>query len=183
MTNTIWTTLYRVSHKEKWILWEVTLLAILSKKVHVRVFIPNGFRDRAISLYSSNIFNKEEILRNLLFKLWSWHSLPSIIYFENFPSKSVHFATRVMTWHLARLSAFWHTTVLLYCETALRKPFGIGHMYIYTFLLRMTHTTTSHNIDISSWDVLYFKCKMQMSGEEEVNSYLDFVKNKSLTKN
>jgi hypothetical protein len=33
---------------------------------------------------------------------------------------------------------------LLYNETALsRKPFGIGHMYIYTFLLRMTDTETS----------------------------------------
>jgi hypothetical protein len=28
-------------------------------------------------------------------------------------------------------------------------------MYIYNFLLRMTDTTTSQNIDISSWDTLY----------------------------
>jgi hypothetical protein len=32
-----------------------------------------------------------------------------------------------------------------------RKPFGIGHMYIYTFLLRMTDTVTSQNTDLSSW--------------------------------
>jgi hypothetical protein len=44
----------------------------------------------------------------------------------------------------------------LYSEIALsRKPFGIGHMYIYTFLLRMTDTMTSQNIDLSSWDILY----------------------------
>jgi hypothetical protein len=36
-----------------------------------------------------------------------------------------------------------------------RKPFGVGHMYIYTFLLRMTDTVTSQNIDLSSWDTLY----------------------------
>jgi hypothetical protein len=41
---------------------------------------------------------------------------------------------------------------VLYSEIALsRKPFGIGHMYIYTFLLTMT----SQNIDLSSWDTLY----------------------------
>jgi hypothetical protein len=44
----------------------------------------------------------------------------------------------------------------LYSQMTLsRKPFGIGHMFIYTFLLRMTDTMTSHNIDPSSWDILY----------------------------
>jgi hypothetical protein len=42
---------------------------------------------------------------------------------------------------------------VLYSEIALsRKPFGIGYMYIYTFVLRMTDTMTSQNIDLSSWD-------------------------------
>jgi hypothetical protein len=41
----------------------------------------------------------------------------------------------------------------LYSEIAVsRKPFRIGHMYIYTFLFRMTDTMTSQNIDVSSWD-------------------------------
>jgi hypothetical protein len=41
----------------------------------------------------------------------------------------------------------------LYSEIALsRKQFGIGHMYIYTFLLRMADTMTSQNIDLSFWD-------------------------------
>jgi hypothetical protein len=45
------------------------------------------------------------------------------------PSTLMHFATRVRTWRVARL----------YSEIVLsRKPFGIGHMYLYTFLLRMT---------------------------------------------
>jgi hypothetical protein len=44
----------------------------------------------------------------------------------------------------------------LYIEIALsRKPFGIAHMYIYTFLLRMAYTMTSQNIDLSSWNILY----------------------------
>jgi hypothetical protein len=62
------------------------------------------------------------------------------------PSTSVHFATRVRTWRVARL----------YSEIALsRKPFGIGHMYIYKSLLRMADIVTSQNIDLSSWDTLY----------------------------
>jgi hypothetical protein len=51
----------------------------------------------------------------------------------------------VRTWRVARLYS------VLYSEIALsRKQFGIGHMYIYTFLLRMTDTVTSQNIDLSS---------------------------------
>jgi hypothetical protein len=29
------------------------------------------------------------------------------------------------------------------------------HMYIYSFLLRMTDTMTSQNTDLSSWGILY----------------------------
>jgi hypothetical protein len=36
-----------------------------------------------------------------------------------------------------------------------RKPFGIGHMFISSFLFRMTDTITSQNIDLSSWDTMY----------------------------
>jgi hypothetical protein len=40
---------------------------------------------------------------------------------------------------------------LLYSEKApSQKPFGIAHMYIYTFLFRMTENMSSQNIDISS---------------------------------
>jgi hypothetical protein len=58
----------------------------------------------------------------------------------------MHFATRVSTWCVAHL----------YSEIALSwKPFGIRHMYAHTFLLRMTDTMASQNIDLSSWDILY----------------------------
>jgi hypothetical protein len=36
-----------------------------------------------------------------------------------------------------------------------RKPFGKGHMFVYSFLLRMTDTMTSQKIVLSSWDTLY----------------------------
>jgi hypothetical protein len=48
---------------------------------------------------------------------------------------------------------------LLYSEVALsQKPFGIGHMYIYTFYLTMIDVMTSQNIELSFWNILYIKC-------------------------
>ena len=71
----------------------------------------------------------------------------------------------------------WRTVLgakskLLYSEMALcRKPFGIGHTYMYTFLLRMTDTMTSQNIDISSWDTL---CKSSCD-EPSCRTYWDHI--------
>jgi hypothetical protein len=46
--------LYRMSQEERSIFWEVIVLVILSKKLYMYMCpIPNGFRDRAISLYST----------------------------------------------------------------------------------------------------------------------------------
>jgi hypothetical protein len=38
---------------------------------------------------------------------------------------------------------------------ASRKPFGIGYIYIYISLIRMTDTMTSQNTDLCSRDTLY----------------------------
>jgi hypothetical protein len=48
------TGLYRASQEERSIFWEVIVSAILSKEVCMYMCpIPNGFRDTAISLYST----------------------------------------------------------------------------------------------------------------------------------
>jgi hypothetical protein len=39
---------------------------------------------------------------------------------------------------------------------------GIGHMFIQIFLLRMTDTRTSQNIDLSSWDTLYIRVSIHV---------------------
>jgi hypothetical protein len=50
-------------HEDRSIFWEVIVSVILSKKLCVyNCPIPNGFRDRAISLYSYKIVDKKEIL-------------------------------------------------------------------------------------------------------------------------
>jgi hypothetical protein len=55
-----------VSKEESSVFWEVIVSVILSKKVYMYMCpIPNGFRDTAISLYSSKIINKKEIIRTV----------------------------------------------------------------------------------------------------------------------
>jgi hypothetical protein len=52
--------------EESLVFWEGIISVILSKKVYVYMCpIPNCFRDRAISLYSSKFVDKQEILRTV----------------------------------------------------------------------------------------------------------------------
>jgi hypothetical protein len=51
--------IYRMSQVERSIFWEVIVSAMYMCP------IPNGFRDRVISLYSSKIVDKKEILRTV----------------------------------------------------------------------------------------------------------------------
>jgi hypothetical protein len=56
--------IYTGSQEERSIFWEVIVSVIVSIEVYVYMCpIPNGFRDRAISLYSSKTLDKKEILR------------------------------------------------------------------------------------------------------------------------
>jgi hypothetical protein len=55
-----------VSQEERSVLREIKVSAILSKKLYTYICpIPKGFRDRAISLYSSKIVDEKEILRTV----------------------------------------------------------------------------------------------------------------------
>jgi hypothetical protein len=55
-----------VSQEERPIFLEVTVSVILSKKVCMCMCpVPKGFRDRAISLFISEIVDKKEILRKV----------------------------------------------------------------------------------------------------------------------
>jgi hypothetical protein len=63
--------IYRVSQEERSIFWEVTVSVILSKKVYMYMcHIPNGFRDRAVSLYSSKIVDKKEITMSVCLPIY-----------------------------------------------------------------------------------------------------------------
>jgi hypothetical protein len=71
--------------------------------------IPNGFRDRAISLYSSKTVAKKEILRTdsntgIYFQVTKLVQFTQYNTFSKIsPSPSMHFATRVRTWSVAPL--------------------------------------------------------------------------------
>jgi hypothetical protein len=55
-----------MSQEEGPIFWKATVSVILSKKLCMYVCpIPNGFRDRTISLYSYKTVDKKEILRTV----------------------------------------------------------------------------------------------------------------------
>jgi hypothetical protein len=56
--------IYRMFQEERSVFWEVIVSAILSKILYMCP-IPNGFRDRAVSLYSSKIVDKKELSRSV----------------------------------------------------------------------------------------------------------------------
>jgi hypothetical protein len=81
---------------------------------------PNGFRDGAISLYSSKIVYKEETLVLFLIPIFIVQ-VTKLVQFTQYntfsiipQSTSTHFATRVRTWRVVRLGEF----KLLYSENS-----------------------------------------------------------------
>jgi hypothetical protein len=73
------------------VFWEVIVSVILRKKLYMYMCpIPEGFRDRATSLYSSKTADKKEILRTVsntliyCYKLQIWYNLPCITHFRKF---------------------------------------------------------------------------------------------------
>jgi hypothetical protein len=66
VTNIDFTTIsevYRMSQEDRSVFWEVIVSVIPSRKVYMYMCpIPNSFRDRVVSLHSSKIVDKKEIL-------------------------------------------------------------------------------------------------------------------------
>jgi hypothetical protein len=57
---------YRVSQEERPTFLEFIVAVTLSNKMYMYIrTIPNGFRDKAISLYSSKTVDKKEMLRTV----------------------------------------------------------------------------------------------------------------------
>jgi hypothetical protein len=98
--------------------------------------IPNGFRDKAISLYSFKIVDKKAILRT---------TSNSGIYRSSEKVGTVCLLQYIFENSTFNINALYSSCEdmlastaysVLYSEMALsRKPLGIGHMYIYTFCL------------------------------------------------
>jgi hypothetical protein len=86
------------------------------------------------------------------------------IFSKILPSTSMHFATRVKTWRVARLYSVqctvqWNSSI---SETVPNRT----HVHIH-FLLRMTDTMTSQNIDLSSGTLCILE-KLALRGNREL---------------
>ena len=106
----------QVSQEERSIFWEVIVSVILSKNVYMNMCpIPSRFRDRANWMYNRKIVDKKEKLRVRTvsntgiycssYRIGTVYNKCSKIP----PSTSMHFATRVKTWRVVRLSASWRS--------------------------------------------------------------------------
>ena len=108
--------IYRVYQEERSVFWEVIVSVILSKNVYMNMCpIPNGFWDRAIWMYNRKIVDKKGILRVRTVSntgIYCSSDRVGTVYNKCSkipPSTSVHFATRVKTWRVVRLSASWRS--------------------------------------------------------------------------
>jgi hypothetical protein len=124
----------QVSQEEWSIFWEVIASVILSKKRSTCIYmymcsIPNGFRDRAISLYSTlyTVQTSNTLCPHTSCKVhwcWWWNFRKCIIILN----KLYEF------WRLK--NKYWYkkqcVIILSYQETILsRKPFGIAHIIFF----------------------------------------------------
>jgi hypothetical protein len=122
-----------VLQEKRSIFWEVIVSAILSKKVYMYMCpIPNGSRDRAISLY-------RRATRHVLTRVAKCIDVDGGIFetvlyqlnCTNFVTWTINTGIRKVL-NISLLSTIFE----LYSEIAQsRKPLGIGYMYIYTFCL------------------------------------------------
>jgi hypothetical protein len=137
-----------VSQEERSIFWEVT--------VSVMCPIPNGFRDTAISLYSSKTVDKKEILRTVS---------NTVIYCSSNKAGTVYLVQYISENSTVNINALCNSCEDMACcssECILTFPYVGYNIHNISetarnkihikFLLRMVDTMTSQNIDLSSWD-------------------------------
>jgi hypothetical protein len=130
------------------IFWEVIVSVILSKKVYMYMcHIPNSF-----TVQTSNTPCPHRSCK--VHWCWRWNFRKCIILGKLY--QLCHLNNKYRYWKQYVTSSnqqLWSCTVKFSLS---RKRFGIeDDIYIYIFWLRMTHTMTSQNTDLSSWDILY----------------------------
>ena len=135
----IWySSLYRVYQEERSIFWEVIVLIILSKNVYMSMCpIPNSFRVRAAWMYSNKTVDKKEVLHLCTlsnYGIYCSSNRVGTVYnkcSKISPSASMHFATRVKTWCVVRLSASWRSFMQAITSSML---YVVSTFFLYTAL-------------------------------------------------
>ena len=139
-----------MSQEERSIFWEVIVSFILSKNVYMNMFpIQNSFQDRAIWMYNHKIVDKKEILcvhtvSNTGFycssdRVGTVYNKCSKIP----PSTSMHFATRVKTWHVVHLSASWHSFMQAITSSNSSR---VSTFFLYTSFFIKPHKQKSNGV-------------------------------------
>jgi hypothetical protein len=139
--------LHRMSQEERSIFWEIIVSVILRKNVCMNMCpIPNGFRDRAIWMYSCKMIDKKAILRTV-----SNIQVTNLLVYNKFSkiprSTSVHFASRMRTWRVARLSSSWRS--FMRAITSIMRSNSSPHVstfLLYTSLVVQPHKQKSNGI-------------------------------------
>jgi hypothetical protein len=117
--------------------------------------IPNSFRDRAISLYST-LYRRAT--RHVLTSwkvhwCWRWNFRKCIILGKLYQLSLEQYIPVLET---VRDNSFLPTILKLYSEIAVsRKRLGIGHMYIYNFCLEWPILWPPRILTFPYWDTLY----------------------------
>ena len=146
--------LHRVSQGELSIFWEVIVSGILSKNVYMNMCpIPNGFRDRAIWMYNRKIVDKKEIFRVLTVSnigIYCSSDRVGTVYNKCSkipPSTSMHFATRVKTWPVVRLSASWRSFMQAITSSMLTSSSSrVSTLLLHTSLFIKPHKQKSNGV-------------------------------------
>ena len=115
--------------------------------------IPNGFRDRAIWIYSRKIVDKKEILRVRTVSdtgIYCSSDRVRTVYNECLkipPSTSIHFATHVKTWRVVRLSASWRSFMQAITSSTLASHSShVSTFFLYTSLFIKPHKQKSNRV-------------------------------------
>jgi hypothetical protein len=154
-----------MSQEERSIFWEDIVSVILNESfrntAHVYIeYTCAVFRkvsEIELSLYSSKIFDKIEILLTIC---------NTGIYCSSDKVGAVYLVLYIIDSSVVNISALCTSCEDMEYYSSVQctvKPFGIGHVHIH-FLLRMTDNMTSQNNDISSWDSLWICASLDSSG-------------------
>jgi len=145
------TYIYRVSQEERSIFWEVIVSVILSKNIYMMSPIPNGFWDRVIWMYNRKIVDKKEILRvRTVSNTGVYCSSDRVGRVYNKcskipPSTTMHFAIRVKTWRVVRLSASWRSFMQAITSSMLKSSSSrVSTFFLYTSLFIKPHKQKSN---------------------------------------
>jgi len=115
--------------------------------------ISNSFRDRAIWMYNRKIVDKKEILSVSTVSstgIYCSSDRVGTVYNKCSkipPSISMHFATRVNTWRVVRLSASWLSFMQAIISSMLtRSSSRVSTFFLYTSLFIKPHKQKSNGV-------------------------------------